>query len=450
MKRKKKLFRLSPFQIITLGFGVLILIGAFLLMTPLTSKNGESTDFVDALFTSTSAICVTGLTTLITSEHWNFLGQSIILLLIEIGGIGFMSMPVFFTVMTKKKVNLSTRMILKASLNSQQMTGEVNLLLYMLKITFSIQFMGTILLALKFVPLFGVGKGIWFSLFHAVSGFCNAGFDLFGNSLVDFRKDPWVLFVISLLIISGGLGFFVWHDLLNFKKRKHRLSLHSQITLLITGGLLIVGIVGFFFTEKNSPMAGSGLQRFFNTLFLAVTPRTAGFFSIDYSSMSHAGLVLTMVLMFIGGTSGSTAGGFKTTTFGVLLIKMFSIFKGRTRAEFRGRTIREETISQAFTIFFVLLTVIIASTAMLSVTETIPNVNQLGLEYIVFEVVSALGTVGLSMGLTPDLTLVGKIIILSLMFIGRVGIMTIFYSIAKQSTKREVNFKYPEETVIIG
>lgn len=452
MKRKKQFFRLSVFQLITFGFGGLILAGAFLLMTPFASRSGEATNFLDALFTSTSAICVTGLTTLVTSDHWSFFGQVIILLLIEIGGIGFMSIPVLFFVVMKRKVTLSTRMILREALNSQQMSGEISLLLYMLKITVFIQLIGTVLLAFRFVPLFGIEKGMWFSLFHAVSSFCNAGFDLFGDSLMGFQNDPWVLMIISLLIISGGLGFFVWSDILNFKKEKKHLSLHSQIALLVTGFLLILGFIGFFFTEQNNPVSvsESGIQRIVHTIFMAVTPRTAGFFSIDYSSMSHAGLVLTMVLMFVGGTSGSTAGGFKTTTLGVLLIKMRSIFKGRSRAEFRGRTIKEDTIARAFTIFFVFLMVIIVSTSILSVTETIPDVNQLGLEYIVFEVISALGTVGLTMGLTPDLTEVGKVIILSLMFIGRVGVMTVFFSIALRSNKSESKFKYPEETVIIG
>lgn len=460
MQRKQRLFRLSASQLITMGFGGLILLGALLLMTPFASANGEGTNFLDALFTATSAICVTGLTTLSTNAHWSLFGQSVILTLIEIGGLGFMTIPVFFFVIMKKKVNLSTRMILREALNSQQMSGEIHLLLYMLKITFGIQAIGMALLACRFVPLYGWGTGLWYSLFHAVSSFCNAGFDLFGDSLVGFQKDPWVLSVISLLIISGGLGFFVWHDVLSLRKTisgrlkvkmLRRLSLHSQIALLVTAGLLLFGTIGFFITEHNNPSSASGtmIQRIFNTIFMSVTPRTAGFFSVDYASMTHAGLVLTMILMFIGGTSGSTAGGFKTTTFGVLLIKMRSTFKGRNRAEFNGRTINDAVIFRALTLFFTFLAVIIISTMILSVTETIPNVNQLGLEYIVFEVISALGTVGLTMGLTPELTAIGKIIILTLMFLGRVGVMTVFFSLVS-ANKQESNFKYPEEPVIIG
>lgn len=452
MKKRKRILSFSPVQWITSGFLGLILLGASILMLPISSRNGMQTEFLDALFTATSAICVTGLTTVTTSEHWSVFGQSIILLLIEIGGLGFMTIPIFFFVLMKQKVGLSTRMILREAFNTEQMSGEIKVLFSVVKIAFSIQGIGMVLLAFRFVPLFGWGKGLWYSLFHAVSSFCNAGFDLFGDSLVGFQNDPWVLMVISCLIISGGLGFFVWHDVLTMKQARHRLSLHSQIALRVTGTLLFIGIIGFFITEYNNSnfWTGSIIHRFFNTIFLSVTPRTAGFFSIDYFSMSHAGLMLTMLLMFIGGTSGSTAGGFKTTTFGVLLIKMYSTFHGRSRTEFRERTIREESVSRAFVLFFMFLTVIIVSTMILSVTETIPNVNQLGLEYIVFEVISAIGTVGLTMGLTPELSSIGKIVVAILMFLGRVGVLTVFFSLIIKENKVEVKIKYPEETVIIG
>lgn len=452
MKKRMRILSFSPVQWITSGFLGLILLGASILMLPISSRNGMQTEFLDALFTATSAICVTGLTTVTTSEHWSVFGQSIILLLIEIGGLGFMTIPIFFFVLMKQKVALSTRMILREAFNTEQMSGEIKVLFSVVKIAFSIQGIGMVLLAFRFVPLFGWGKGLWYSLFHAVSSFCNAGFDLFGDSLVGFQNDPWVLMVISCLIISGGLGFFVWDDVLTMKQARHRLSLHSQIALRVTGTLLFIGSIGFFITEYNNSnfWTGSIIHRFFNTIFLSVTPRTAGFFSIDYFSMSHAGLMLTMLLMFIGGTSGSTAGGFKTTTFGVLLIKMYSTFHGRSRAEFRERTIREESVSRAFVLFFMFLTVIIVSTMILSVTETIPDVNQLGLEYIVFEVISAIGTVGLTMGLTPELSAIGKIVVVILMFLGRVGVLTVFFSLIIKENKVEVKIKYPEETVIIG
>ncbi|AYW47160.1 Trk family potassium uptake protein [Tetragenococcus osmophilus] len=444
---------LTIFQTISLGFASLILSGAGVLMLPISSRGGEITPFIDSLFTATSAVCVTGLTTLTTSEHWTFFGQAVILLLIEIGGLGFMSIPVFFFVLSKRKISLSTRMVLQESINSDRLSGEVRSILNIIKIATAIQTLGVILLAIRFVPLFGWKKGLWYSLFHAVSSFCNAGFDLFGNSLIGFQNDPWVLTVIGCLIIAGGLGFFVWSDLLLLRfKRKQHLSLHSKIALWMTASLLIIGTLSFFITEYNNLEFSTGTfdKRIFNTIFMAVTPRTAGFYSTDYFSMTHAGLMMTMILMFIGGTSGSTAGGLKTTTFGVLLIKIHSTFKGRSQAEFRGRMIKEGTVTRAFILFFLFLSTVILSTMILSVTEVVPDVNGLGLEYIVFEVISAIGTVGLTMGLTPDLTFIGKVIILLLMFIGRVGVMTVFFSLIVRANQREAKFKYPEETVIIG
>lgn len=448
---KKKRLNITTPQFISLGFFAVIIIGTTLLSLPISSRSGEFTNFLDALFTATSATCVTGLTTLSTAGHWSFFGKVVILILIEIGGLGFMCLPVLFYLLTRKKIGLGMRIALKQSLNIETQSGELSLMIYIMKNAFFIQFLGFILLAIDFIPRFGLKSGIWYSFFHAISAFCNAGFDIFGDSLSQFQHDPWVLSVISALIISGGLGFIVWYDVLDYKKEK-RLSLHSQIALMVTTVLLVGGTLGFLLVENNSAMLveGNAIVRFFNTVFMSVTPRTAGFYSIDYFSMSHAGLLLTIILMFIGGTSGSTAGGFKTTTFGVLLIKVVNIFKGKEHTEFRGRTIKESTISRALVLFFLLLSLVIASTMILSITETVPDVNELGLEYIVFEVVSALGTVGLTMGLTPQLTTIGKLIIISLMFIGRVGIMTVAFSLVTRNLNRKSTFKYPEETVIIG
>lgn len=450
-KRMYRRYELTTPQLISLGFASLILLGAILLTLPISSQSGEFTPFLDALFTTTSATCVTGLTTLNTAEHWSLFGQAIIIVLIEIGGLGFMSIPVVFYFISRKKINLSTRMILRDSLNMPTMSGEVGLMRYILKTAFIIQGLGIAALAIDFVPRYGWAKGLWFSFFHAISSFCNAGFDLFGDSLVPFQEDPWVLFIVMLLIIAGGLGFLVWYDLMGLRK-KRRMTLHSKIALIITGGLLVFGTVGFFVTEGlNTSLIDSDnpLSRFANTMFMAVTPRTAGYYSIDYFQMSHAGLILTMILMFIGGTSGSTAGGLKTTTFGVLLLKVKSIFQGRSHAEFAHRTIKDAGVNRAMTLFFITLSLCIFATMILSVTEHIPNVDQLGLEYIAFEVVSAFGTVGLTMGLTPDLSMIGKLVIISMMFIGRVGIMTVLFSLVRRP-ETEGNFKYPDESVMIG
>jgi len=450
LKQLKKGHLATP-QLISLGFATVILCGALLLMLPISSRSGGVTPFIDALFTATSATCVTGLTTVNTAQHWTPFGQFVILVMIETGGLGFMSLPVFFFMIARKKINLRTRMILKDSLNLEQMNGSVNLMRYILLTSVIIQGLGSIALGFSFVPQYGWLKGIWFSIFHSVSSFCNAGFDLLGDSLANNQQDIWMLSVIMILIIAGGLGFLVWFDLIQYRKQK-RLSIHSKIALLMTGSLLILGTIGFYLTEHNGQLlvTGNWLQRFFNTMFMAVTPRTAGYYSVNYFEMSHAGLILTIVLMYIGGTSGSTAGGLKTTTFGVLLIQMKSILKGRNRAEFSGRTIPAGAIFRALTLFFITLSLCILATMILSVTEKIPDVDGLGLEYIVFEVVSAFGTVGLTMGLTPELSIVGKVIIISLMFIGRVGIMTVLLSLIAKARQQEQHFKYPEESVLIG
>ena len=450
LKQLKKGHLATP-QLISLGFATVILCGALLLMLPISSRSGGVTPFIDALFTATSATCVTGLTTVNTAQHWTPFGQFVILVMIETGGLGFMSLPVFFFMIARKKINLRTRMILKDSLNLEQMNGSVNLMRYILLTSVIIQGLGSIAFSFSFVPQYGWLKGIWFSIFHSVSSFCNAGFDLLGDSLANNQQDIWMLSVIMILIIAGGLGFLVWFDLIQYRKQK-RLSIHSKIALLMTGSLLILGAIGFYLTEHNGQLlvTGNWLQRFFNTMFMAVTPRTAGYYSVNYFEMSHAGLILTIVLMYIGGTSGSTAGGLKTTTFGVLLIQMKSILKGRNRAEFSGRTIPAGAIFRALTLFFITLSLCILATMILSVTEKIPDVDGLGLEYIVFEVVSAFGTVGLTMGLTPELSIVGKVIIISLMFIGRVGIMTVLLSLIAKARQQEQHFKYPEESVLIG
>ncbi|WP_430616806.1 potassium/sodium uptake protein NtpJ [Enterococcus sp. DIV0176] len=441
--------KLSAVQLLAFGFFALIFTGGSLLSLPLFSRSGEATNYLDALFTATSAICVTGLTTLNTVEHWNGLGQLVLLILIEIGGLGFMMVPILYFTLARKKISLSTRIVLKEALNLEKMAGVTDLMLYIFKFALVIQLVGAVALSIVFVPEFGWIKGSWYGIFHAISSFCNAGFDLLGESLVAHQENNYLLLVISILIIAGGLGFIVWRDLLTFHQTK-KISLHSKIALSMTSILLVGSFFVFLFTEKNGAnfLQGNFSNRIVNTFFLSVTPRTAGYSSIDYSKMSHAGLILTMFLMYIGGTSGSTAGGLKTTTLGVLLAQMRSMFKGRTRAEIFGRTIRQPTILRALTLFFLTLTLCVVAVMILSITEYVPE--KMGLEYIAFEVFSAFGTVGLTMGLTPDLSVVGKILIMALMYTGRVGVLTIAFSLMKKVHQQEIKIKYPEESVMIG
>lgn len=451
-KEKRWPFKIHPIQFIALGFGVIILIGSLLLTLPMFTNSGEGTPFIDALFTATSATCVTGLTTLTTSEHWNMGGQLIILGLIEVGGLGFMMMPFIFFAVMKRKVGLMTRIIISESLNLDGLSGVIKLMYYILRFAIGFQLLGAILLAVDFIPTYGIGKGIWYAIFHSISAFCNAGFDLFGDSLVGFQGNAYVLLVISGLIIAGGLGFIVWQDLMAFRKTK-KLSLHSKLALTVSISLLIFGTIVFYISESGGRFIvndTSPINRFANMLFMSVTARTAGYYSVDYGNVSQAGILFTIVLMFIGGTSGSTAGGLKTTTFGVLLIQTISMLKGRVHAEAFHRTIRPSVVSRALTLFFITLTLCIAVTMVMSVTEVLPRFR--GIEYLLFETFSAFGTVGLTMGLTPSLSLMGKLLIIALMYIGRVGILTVGFSLTMRLMKKANggHYKLPEESVIIG
>jgi len=450
-KEKRWPFKIYPIQFIALGFGVVILLGSLLLTLPVFTQSGESTPFIDALFTATSATCVTGLTTLTTSEHWNMGGQVIILCLIEVGGLGFMMMPFIFFAIMKRKVGLLTRIILRESLNIDSLSGVMRLMFYILRFALGFQLLGAALLAFDFIPTYGVTKGLWYSIFHSISAFCNAGFDLFGDSLVGFQDNTYVLLVISALIIAGGLGFIVWQDLMNFRKTK-KLSLHSKLALTVSLSLLIIGTIVFYVSESGGRYVVSGsspIAGFANMFFMSVTARTAGYFSVDYGNVSQAGILFTIVLMFIGGTPGSTAGGLKTTTFGVLLIQTISMLKGREHAEAFRRTIRPSVVSRALTLFFITLSLCIGVTMLMSVTEVLPRFR--GIEYLLFETFSAFGTVGLTMGLTPSLSLMGKLLIIGLMYIGRVGILTVGFSLTLRLTKGNTgHYKLPEESVIIG
>ncbi|AQP54396.1 Trk family potassium uptake protein [Vagococcus penaei] len=448
MLKKKESFipKISTVQFITIMFIVIIFLGAFLLWLPFTQREGQSISFINALFVATSSVCVTGLTPVNISEVFNPIGHTIMLLLIELGGLGFMSVVLTIAILLKKRLSFQSRLIMKDMLNADSHGGIVRLLQFVLRFSLIVQTAGAILLSIQFVPEYGLAKGIYFSIFHAVSAFCNAGFDLFGNSLIGYQSNPYVLMVISLLIIAGGFGFIVWYDLI-FYKKSHKLSLHTRLAFIVTGILLVTGTLIFYFTD--SLKTGSWVVRLVNSFFLSVTPRTAGFVSIDYADFSYAGILLTIVLMFIGGTSGSTAGGVKTTTIGVLGLQVISLFKGREAAEGFERTVPMAIVLKSFVLVFFASMLCFVSALILSLTENVPQNS--GIEYVLFEVVSAFATVGLTMGLTPDLTTFGKGLIIMLMFIGRVGLYTVSFSLIRQSSKaNKNNITYPKETVLVG
>lgn len=444
-KNFKKNFRISNVQLIVIVFLGIIFLGSVLLWLPFSHQKGESLKYIDALFVATSAVCVTGLTPINISEVLNPIGHTIMMFLIEVGGLGFMSVLLILALMFKRRVSIQSRLLIKDTLNLDNLGGSVKLLKFVVRFSLIIQLIGALLLSIEFIPTYGLKKGIFFSVFHSISAFCNAGFDLFGNSLTSFTDNEFVLVVIALLILSGGFGFIVWHDLIHYRT-VNKLSLHTKIALVVSLSLVIFGTVMFFLTDTDK-LAGFGNQ-LANSFFLSVTPRTAGFASLDYGTMSYAGILLTIVLMFIGGTSGSTAGGIKTTTLGVLMIQLFSLLKGREAAEGFGRQIPLKIVLKSFMFVFFAILICFVSSLVLAMTETIPD--QSGIEYVLFEVVSAFATVGLSMGLTPDLTVFGKILIMSLMFIGRVGLYTVIFALLRKNNGKPHKFNYPCENVYVG
>ncbi|MBO0477709.1 Trk family potassium uptake protein [Vagococcus sp. DIV0080] len=443
-KLASKNFRISNVQFIVLMFLMIIFIGSVLLWLPFTHQEGQTLPYIDALFVATSAVCVTGLTPINISEVLNPIGHTVMMLLIELGGLGFMSVALILALMFKKRVSFQSRLLIKDTLNLDQLGGSVKLLKFVVRLSLSIQLIGALLLSTQFIPEYGLKKGVFFSIFHSISAFCNAGFDLFGDSLMSFQGNEFVLVVIALLILSGGFGFIVWYDLIHYRSQK-RLSLHTKIALVVSLCLVAGGTLIFLITDANR---GSSVgNQLANSFFLSVTPRTAGFASLDYATMSYAGILLTIVLMFIGGTSGSTAGGIKTTTLGVLLIQLISLLRGREDAEGFGRKIPMQTVMKAFMFVFFSTAICFVSALVLSMTESIPY--QSGIEYVLFEVVSAFATVGLTMGLTPDLTVFGKLLIMSLMFVGRVGLYTVVFALLRKNAKKQ-KFNYVSENVLVG
>ncbi|WP_255547830.1 TrkH family potassium uptake protein [Crassaminicella indica] len=442
-------YKLNPAQILVLGFASVILMGGILLSLPIASKSGHSVGFINAIFTATSAVCVTGLVVVDTATHWTVFGQTVIILLIQIGGLGFMSMATFFALIFGKRITLRERLVMQEALNQFNIAGIVRLTKYILITTFTIEGIGAVLLSFKFIPIYGVSKGIGLSIFHAISAFCNAGFDLIGNfrSLTPFADDFLINMVISFLIITGGLGFTVIVEVLQ-KRKFSKFSLHTKLVLYITGILLLVGFIAVFILEYNNPETLGKLTlkgKILGAFFHSVTPRTAGFNTLPTDKLTTATIFMTMVFMFIGGSSGSTAGGVKTTTAGVIIFTIINIIKGKEDTEVFNRRIPREIINRSLAVIGIAMVLVIIVTMILSITEAGHSFME-----IFFEVTSAFGTVGLSLGMTPSLSIIGKIVISLTMFAGRVGPMTIALALAKKQQKNKGLIKYPEERVIVG
>lgn len=440
-----KKIKLNGVQILSLGFLILIALGAIILSLPISSATGEWTNILDSAFTATSAVCVTGLVTLDTSTHWSLFGQVTIITLIEIGGLGFMSFTTFIAILLRKKITLRERLVMQEAMNTFNIQGLVKMVKYVFGFTFGVQFFGALLLSTQLVPQFGVLKGIYYSIFHAISAFCNAGFDLFGTSLTTYYDNSVVMLVISAIIIIGGIGFTVWMEMYEYKGLK-KLSVHSKLVLLVTAVLLFGGAILMFIFEFNNPatLGPMGLKdKTLNAFFASVTTRTAGFNSISISDMSTAGNFLTIILMFIGGSPGSTAGGLKTTTFGIVVLTVISVIRGREDTEVFGRRFAKDLVYKAFSLLFIGMTLVITVTMLLSYTET--GVTFMDLLY---ETTSAFGTVGVTTGLTPKLSEIGKVLIMFMMYFGRVGPLTV--ALAMTRNKKKSGYKYPEAKILIG
>nr|WP_270407056.1 TrkH family potassium uptake protein [Paenibacillus timonensis] len=441
-----KKISLSPPQILVIGFALIILLGALLLMLPISSKSGESLSFVDAVFTATSATCVTGLVVVDTGTYFSAFGQIVIMLLIQVGGLGFMTMATLFSLVFKRKISLKDRLILQEAMNQNTMEGIVRLIRKVLMYSVIIESLAAVIFSLRLAFDMPFGRAVYFGIFHAVSLFNNAGFDLFGEyrSLTEYVGDPVINLVSMFLIISGGLGFIVLSDLIDYRKHR-KLSLHSKVVLSTTTALILIGTLVIFIFEFTNSRTLASLDwgaKIWGSLFQSVTPRTAGANTLDIGALRQATQFFIIILMFIGASPSSTGGGIKTTTFMILVGAVISMIRGRTDLVLFRYRLAQERIFKAVTITMLALFLIIAVAMVLSTTEDASFLS------ILFETTSAFGTVGLSMGLTGKLTIVGKIIISFTMFAGRLGLLTLAYALGPKKGKDL--YRHPEGKIIIG
>ncbi len=446
MKNKKRI-NLNPMQIIAIGFMCVVLLGTFLLCLPISSRSGEWTPFVNSMFTATSATCVTGLITYDTYSHWSVFGQCVIISLIQIGGLGFMSIITLFSFISKRRIGLGERKLIMQSAGSLQMTGVLGLVKKILIGTLIFELAGAILLSIRFVPRMGLVQGILNGLFHSISAFCNAGFDLMGkygqfSSLTGYVYDPIVNLTLIALIVIGGIGFIVWNDIYRHKFDFKKYELHSKIAMVTTLVLIVGGTAFFWIFENDNTLAGmTNGQKLMASMFQAVSPRTAGFNTVDIASLSESGSLLTIILMLIGGSPGSTAGGIKTTTVVVLIISAFA-YASHTDINLFKRSISSENENQARSI------VTIYAVAILTATLIICAIEPFSLKEVLFEVASAASTSGLTMGITSKLHTVSKLILILLMYGGRVGGLTLAIVLTQKRTP--VPIDKPIENILIG
>ncbi len=448
MKNFKKLY---PVQILALFFIVVIIIGSFLLTMPISSSSGVMTNYLDALFTATSATSVTGLVTLDTGTYWSPFGTTVILMLIQIGGLGIMSFTTFGVLKYGNKISLYTSLLMKEALNVDEFQGMSRMIRYVIIFVVAVELLVMIFLSFVFVPKYGLFHGLYVSLFTSISAFCNAGFDIFGNfsSLTSYYSSAYVLIICMALIILGGIGFSVITEFIIYRYTK-KISVTTKVVLVTTFFLVLIGAALYFIFEYDNPLTFQNMSlgnKVLNSIFSSVSPRTAGFNSIDLSGIRSGTVFLTCILMLIGGSPGSTAGGIKTTTFGVIILSIYHYIRNKNRTIVLGKEIPAKTINKAFIVSFVALFFISTFVILISMTN-----KDASFRSIVFEVFSAFNTVGLSLGLTSELNGLGKILIILAMYLGRVGTLTLIFAFTNKhdNSKKSSSIKYPEVKITVG
>lgn len=445
-------------QMIAGGFLAAIILGTILLMLPISAKNGEATPIIDALFTATTSICVTGLTTVTTAEHWSLFGQVVILLLIQFGGLGVITFTTTILLLLRKRITLKERILIQDAYNLSTLKGLVKLTIKIIKGTLIVEGIGAILFCFTFIPEYGVLSGLWKSIFHSISAFCNAGIDLIGeNSFAPYRGNVLVNLTTMTLIVAGGIGFPVWWDIIRVIKKTmkeeclvknifRKLELHSKLVITMTLTLIFGGAILIFLFEYRNPDTIGNLplgEKILSSFFQSVTTRTAGYFTIPQGNFNNASAFLCVLLMFVGGSPSGTAGGVKTVTIGMILIATASIIKGKPEVELFNRKISDSTLKKGLSVIMINLIVLIVSTMALSLVE------QEAFMDILYETTSALATVGLTRGITPSLSGIGKLIIVITMYLGRIGPITM--ALAFNTKRDKANGRsLPEEHIIVG
>lgn len=442
---------INPTRIVAASFGCIILLGALLLTLPIASRSGMSVGFFDALFTATSATCVTGLITVDTWVQWSLFGQIVIIAMIQLGGLGFMTVITMVSFVFHRRIGLSERLIMVSTFNLNDLDGVVRMVRHALMGTFLIEGIGAVILSICFIPTFGLIRGVWHGIFHAISAFCNAGFDLMGgeygafSSMLGANDHPVVLLTTAALIIIGGLGFFVWEDLVRSRCWR-KLSLYSKLVLVMTAGLLLFGTVFTLLAEYHNPATLGNMplwQKLLNAFFQSTTLRTAGFDALGQGGLHDNTKAISVVLMLVGGSSGSTAGGIKTVTLAVLILALRAGLKGREQVTLRGRAISYQRVINAMTLTLVVITLFLTGSIILASVESLPYID------CAFEVASALGTVGLTTGITTHLSRFSQAILVLFMYLGRVGVLS--FSIAFLTRRKKLaKIQYPNADIMIG